>query len=82
MGRRYQYLVTPVAGWVGGVEQTTGTYQPHLAPVTLEIQSDAHMPLIRPRAGDVTANATDDRDAAQPALIRRRCAWVHLRAGA
>ena len=55
---------------------------PHLAFRTLVIEPDvtqAHVALIGPRARDVAADATDHRDATQPALIRRRTTWVDAR---
>lgn len=59
-----------------------GAYQPHLASVTLVLRADvmqAHVALVGPGARDVPANATDDGDATQPALIRRRTTWVDAR---
>ena len=57
----------------------------HHALTTLVILSDdmqPDAPLVGSRARDVTADATDDRDAAQPALIGRRTSRVNLRARA
>ena len=38
-----------------------------------------HVALVGPCARDVTTHATDDGDATQPALIRRRTTWVDAR---
>ena len=53
----------------------------HLAPGTLVIFTDdmqPDAPLVGSGARDVSTDATDDRDAAQPALIGRRSSWVDL----
>lgn len=83
--------MTPRAGWEGGGNRdlppgvpgvspgVPGTYQPHLAFRTLVLCSDAHVTLIGSRARYVPADATDDGDAAESALIRRRTTWVDPR---